>query len=404
MPRILIAWELGSNFGHAGEIAAVARHLTDQAEVVVAAQNVLTIRQIAPDLPIKVMAAPFAPPRRANKDDENAGSYPDALRYCGWDDPVTLTTLIEAWRALFDLVQPDVLATQTAPTALLAARGLDLKVANFGSGYNCPPRAQPMPQHIHWEPRTDVDLSEREAQVLAAANTALRAHNAPEMEQFCDLLRMDAYLLTTVPALDHYAPRDAFEDGDKEYVGPLFVADSGAEIEWRAGKQHRVFAYLRPNTPSFEAGVRALARLDPQSCHVILSAPGITDALVERLAPTAVQAINGPVRLQSLLQECHLVVNHSSHGMMAAALRSGVPQIGLPNHPEQIMVSYALGQAGIGLGLVGKYGPDEVLDAIQKVFQSDKIKETVKRIAAQSYEDHGDDPSATVAKRIMNLI
>ena len=194
LPRILFAWEAGENFGHVSKIAEVARRLTGRAEVLAAVRNPIALRQIAPDLPVTVLPAPAAPPQAPMSGEDAGRSYPDVLRHAGWSSAQTLAPLVESWRNLIALAQPDVLVAQAAPTALLAARGLDLRTAMCGSGFDAPPRAHPMPAFYHWDKDANTPPVEREAQVLAAANQTLDRLGAPQLSHFCDLLQTDAYL------------------------------------------------------------------------------------------------------------------------------------------------------------------------------------------------------------------
>lgn len=403
LPKILFAWELGDNLGHAAQIARVASHLEAQADLTLAVQNVAVMRQMAPDLKSALLQAPFAPQRPIQRPEDAGRSYSDVMRICGWESADRLSALIEAWRSLFRLVQPDVIVSQAAPTALLAARGLGRKTAMFGAGYDCPPRCAPMPAFLHWTPDASDGLAEREAIVVQTANAALARHAAPQLDRFSDVLEVDAYMVTTTATLDHYAPRDQFEPDHDSYVGPISVVDQGETRNWRADVQHRIFAYLRPKSPHFEAAVRALSQLDPKSCHVILAAPGISEELQTRLKATAVDALGTAVRLDALLDDCTLVMSHCSNGTSAAAVQAGVPQIGLPNHPEQVMRARAIGAAGLGLALAGQYGAKEVLHTIKTVLSSDTIREKAKAVAGPHRQDGTMLGDKTVADRIWGL-
>jgi len=309
---------------------------------------------------------------------------------------------VEAWRNLFALARPDVLVVQAAPTALLAARGLGLRTAMIGSGFDAPPRTHPMPAFYHWDETANTPPVEREAEVLGAANRVLSSIGAPELTRFCNLLQTDAYLLATFAEIDHYAPRTAFEPDHPPYLGQLFTLNQGARMTWRTKARRRILAYLRPRTPPFEAAVKALARLD-RTHDVILAAPGASAQLAERLRPTAIRLCNGPVRLDRLLAECDLGVSHASNGIAAAFVMAGAPQLGLPTQAEQIMVAHAVARQKQGLGLVGQFGPDAVHDALNTVLRSAAMRQKAMQTADRLHETLPANPGGVLADAVLTL-
>lgn len=402
LPRILFAWEAGENFGHVSKIAEVAKGLIGRAEVLAAVRNPIALRQIAPDLPVTVLPAPAAPPQAPLAGEDPGRSYPDVLRHIGWSNPETLSPLVEAWRNLFALARPDVLVVQAAPTALLAARGMGLRTAMIGSGFDAPPRAHPMPAFYHWDEGANTPPIEREAEVLRTANRVLGSIRAPELARFCDLLQTDAYLLATFAEIDHYSPRTTFEVDPPPYLGQLFTLNQGAKMTWLPKARRRILAYLRPRTPPFEAAVKALARLN-NTHDVILAAPGSSAQLAERLKPTAIRLCRGPVQLDRLLAECDLGVSHASNGITSAFVMAGAPQLGLPTHAEQIMVAHAVARQKLGLGLVGQFGPDAAHDALTTALGSANMREQARATADRLKRTLPDDPGRALADAVIAL-
>lgn len=402
-PRILFTWEMGDNFGHVSKIAETARALQGQAEMFAAVLNPIAMRQIAPDLPITLLAAPAAPPHGAIAPGDAGRSYPDVLRHMGWTKPAQLAALVEAWRNLFDLVRPDVLVSQASPTALLAARGLGFPVALTGSGFDAPPRAHPMPSFFHWDPKASAPPVEREGAVLATANEVLDRIRAPGLEHFCDLLRTDAYLLASFEEVDHYAPRAAIEPNHPPYLGQLFTGDQGGVLSWRPEAHRRIMGYLRADSHAFEATVRALARLD-RDHDVILAVPGAPAGLHKTLEETPVRLHDGPVRLDRLLPECDLGISHASNGIVGGFMLAGLPQLALPNHAEQIMIAHTIARQKLGLGMVGKFGPNEVSKALDTLLNTAGFRQQAGRTAKRLRQTYIDAPSAAVARGILALV
>ncbi len=392
-PRLLFAWELGAHFGHVSKIAEIARALGGRAELFVAAQDPASFRALAPDLPVTLLPAPFAPVRAPETAEDKAVSYPDVLRHVGWHAAAPLAALAEAWGALFGLVRPDMIVAQAAPTALLAGRAAGLRVATVGSGYDAPPRGEPMPPFFFWLDGQAEKAATREAAVLETANAALRLRGGPEMGAFADLFRAGPFILATFPEIDHYGDRYRFEPGHPPYLGQLVTLDQGAALTWREGAARRIFAYLRPGGAPFDAATEALAAR-PAEEDVILAAPGAPEALKARLAGGPVRLIDGPVRLDGLLETCDLGISHGSNGAAAAFLLAGVPQVALPTQAEQVMIARALGEGGFGLGLAGRYGAREATAAIDRVLGSPIPRERASAVAKRM---SGAQPAAEAA-------
>ena len=383
-PRILIVSEMGTNFGHAAIISALARDIAgsdpEGADIVIAARDVSLVRQLVGDGP-RIIEGPRAPDT-ALPPGEQAVNYPDVLRQNGWGDAPGLTDRIIAWSALLDQVRPDVMVTEAAPTALLAARGTSVRTAIIGTGWSVPPRAAPRPAFLHWEEYAQDQLMQREAAVLAVANAALKATGRAPVSAFHQLLDVDATLLTTLPEIDHYDPRARFEPDHPPFVGLFNVGAFGASLSWSDSATFRVFAYLRPGAPVFDHMIKALAALPP-TADIIVAAPGAPDDLAGQLAPTPVRLVAGPVDHAPLMADCHLGISHASHGMAAAYVAAGIPQIGLANHTEQAMIAHALWRNNLGLSHIGPVDTETCAALIQGARDEPELAEAAARIAAR---------------------
>ena len=391
--KVLFAWEMGRNFGHVTYLAEVARPLAkNKAELFFALQNPASIRPFAEGLDYKVLQAPYfpvRPPRPGGKQRGPSLIYPDDLRPCGYDSPADLAGLILAWRSLYDLVRPDVLVVQHAPTALLAARGYKFKKVTLGAGYDVPPRSTPMPLLRYWEEIDDDVIRNHEALVLDNINEALSIAGLSKLKKFSDILETDATFLTTFEELDHYPARGALGKHKPNYCGPFFSLGSGQIVNWDKGAAKRIFAYIRPDMLHFGACMEALSRL-PADHDVIVAAPGIPDKAKAQLESPHFRIVDGAVKLDKIIRTCDLGISHGSPGIAAAFALNGVPQLLLPGHIEQMMFARAVGRTKSGRGLVGEFGSSEVLKLIGRLLNETAFKEAAKALA-NKYKDY--DPS-----------
>lgn len=405
-PRVLFAWEMGLNFGHISKVAEIARGLGDRAEILFAAKNAAEVRGLLPSTDIPLLPVPL-PHRKPGMPPPQpmAASYADAMRFGGWDMPEALEGMVDAWRGLFSVVKPDVLVTQAAPTALLAARGLPFKTVMFGSGYDAPPRANPMPPFLFWDKsRIDPDaIFAREATVLDNANRVLASLGEAPVERFCDILQTDRYLMATFAGIDHYHPRSAFEASPPPYLGQLMTLDKGTPASWLPRAKARVFAYLRPGTRPFQMTMEALFAVDPD-IDVIAAIPGAPAEVIARAKSTAVRIIPSGVRLAPLLPDCDLGVSHGSNGMAAAFVLHGIPQIAVPTQTEQLMCARAFALQGLGRGFAGAWSPPQLSAAVAEMVADSALQ---SRCAAAKGALSGSSVAKTraaIADQILELV
>ncbi|MEL6325168.1 MAG: hypothetical protein AAFQ84_13150, partial [Pseudomonadota bacterium] len=97
-------------------------------------------------------------------------------------------------------------------------------------------------------------------------------------------------------------------------------------------------------------------------------------------------------------------ISHASNGIAAAFVMAGVPQIGLPNHAEQIMVAQALGRSRLGLGLAGQYGVNEVSKTIETVLSSDTLRSSAEEARKRLTATYPEGPAPALAAALLKLV
>ncbi len=124
MARIAFAWELGGELGHAMADNALAAALRARGHRIAFA-----FRELKPLGYLDDCAAHdvFQAPVSVSEGRGQAipASFADILVGCGYDRAEHVSGLLGAWLSLFDRWKPDLLVSDFAPTALLAARARD---------------------------------------------------------------------------------------------------------------------------------------------------------------------------------------------------------------------------------------------------------------------------------------
>jgi UDP:flavonoid glycosyltransferase YjiC (YdhE family) len=285
-----------------------------------------------------VYQAPLAPTYKAAW---QPGSYADILAVSGWGDSDRLATHLTAWINLLRAIAPDVVVADHSPSALLAARWLGLRTANWGLGFFVPPRTSPLPVYRDWE-HIDVDgVHARENGILACANAAARQIGMPPLANLAQVLAVDHEFLSTWAEFDHYRSRSNTPD----YLGPNFRTDQGCPVDWPAGDGLRVLAYLKPEFPW---GEQLLQALESIAANAIVAIPGADAAATSTRSRPRLRIVAKAVRLDTLLGQADLVICHAGEGTLAPTLLAGKPVLMLPMTAEQFILSQRVAELGVG--------------------------------------------------------
>ena len=338
MARIAFAWELGGEYGHVMSCAGLAGGLDARGHRIAFMFRELRQLAVVPEArAYDVYQAPRSP-----REGEGVGypaGYADIMLGCGFAREEEVAGMLGGWRSLFANWKPDLVVADFAPTALLAARSLNLPRVTYGNGFFVPPRAAPLPP-FRFDTAVDLPaLARSEATVLAHANGALARFGARPLERLADLFECDEDFLCTFPELDHYGTRET-----SGYWGPRVRFDRGTEVPWPHGTGKRIFVYVKTNLPQLDALIDVLAA----SPHrVVAFIPGLDEARRRRLAHKRRIVTDRPVKLERFMRECDLLICHGGE-IATGALMYGVPSLLLPTHYEQYGTARRLEQLGAG--------------------------------------------------------
>ena len=378
--RALLVWELGDNFGHAGLLIRIGEELAAKGvEVYVALQDTLKAAPFLKNQNITLLAAPYGrihtkprpegPPRPVL-------TYADDVALCGYDRADELASLLRAWHGLFDLVQPDILVADAAPTALIAAQGRPFIKVISGLGYGVPPLETPMPPFRYWEQHDPAVLLEREQQTLAIINQAQTLLGRARFAAFQDAIRTDAQFLTTFKEMDHYKNRTS-----GNYIGPFFINDRGLELTWQKDRPaKRIFAYLYPRRKTFAAAFDALRQLKEDT---ILIAPGLPQDVIDRCQSPYLRIVTAPVRTDLLTGDADLFISHGGGSTVVQFLLAGVPQLLIPSHIEQMIFANRMQEQTFGLFATAKMTPDQIRGQITTLLTDPSYRTAVQGFAAR---------------------
>lgn len=335
---ILYAWEFGAALGHIGTFLPIARELREHGTTVHwAVTHPHQAARLLPKAGFDWLQAPTIP------EQQRAGpplNYADILLRFGYADDSDLLGLVVAWRELMRLTGAKVVLADHAPTAILAARTLDIPVMLFGSGFFAPPQVHPTPNMRPWSPVPVEQLLASDRLALHSINAVLQRHGRPPLDYIAQLFHVAEESLLSFPELDHYPAR-----GPARYWGMLPAAVA-ADTTWPAVPGPRVFSYLRPETPHLDAALQALHGL-PGS--ILIYAPGLSPEMMQRYAAPHVAFSPLPVDLNKVARQADAGLTYASPAATVAFLMAGKPVLMVPGHLEQFLFAKRVEEMGAGL-------------------------------------------------------
>lgn len=352
MARFLLAWEFGDGLGHASRFRPLAQSLRQRGhEVDLMLREIVHARSVLGDLGLRVLQAPFWMHQTVGGPNPTI-SLTEILVGNGYLQADHLDGLVQGWLAALDLIRPDVLVADYAPTATLAARIKGIPVATVGGGFYLPPDACPLPPFRTWEPIEPGRIAYWEQRVTQTVNTVLARHGAPAVPRLSAIFRGDKPLLCCWPELDPYQRHDqrhtlpaASSDVDTG-LGPTFLNEGGEAPQWPEGDGPCVFAYVRSTHADL---IQLLQALDQSACRTLCYLPEVAAGRPAPLASPRIRYAGRPVDLAQALPQASLLISHAGEATLAQALLAGVPLLLLPTQAEQFLNAQGVAQLGAGL-------------------------------------------------------
>jgi UDP:flavonoid glycosyltransferase YjiC (YdhE family) len=380
MSKILLAWELGGDYGHLSRLIPVARELAARGhEPVFALRELISGESLLGPHGFKWHQAPVWLGRVTNIPDMQG--YAEMLMHFGFLNPPALMGICRAWRNLVDVLAPDMIVLDHSPTGLLATRGLGLPRMNLGTGFFMPPKTRPMPPFRWWLKANRARLEDSEEKVRQVANEILFRLEAPPLAALRELTECDADLLCCFDETDHYPDR-----AGGEYVGPVFSLGRGGIPGWPQWEGKRVFAYLKPDYPGLE---KVLEALRDSQCAVLAHVPGLARKTIQSYSTQQMAFSEVPVDIEAARTECNVAVGHAGIGTTTAMLLAGKPMLLLPMHTEQTMFAHRVRQMGAAEVLLPA-GINTFARQLKKVLASEEAASAARKFAERhaGYNQH----------------
>lgn len=371
MSRILLAWELGGNFGHVAMLRSLALALRDLGHETLFAVRELGAAEVFLDGLGAVFQAP-RPPESSPRRVKVQVSYASLLHNTGFDDVAALTGRLRAWRQLMQTLRVDAVMANHAPVALIAAQTLDLPRGQIGTGFCIPPAQAPFPSFqpdLRFDPKI---LSNNEQQVLTELNVVLAKLGIAPFVNLQQIFADSEASILGYPELDPYdMPRS------ERFCGRPDLSH-GAPPQWPAAAGPRLFGYLRP-FPHLQPLLKAL---HASRLTALLYVAGVAAETLRPFQRPGLQFSPGPVHLRMAAEQCDAMLHYAPDGTTNEMLLAGKPGLLLPTDLEKGLVARSAQRQG---AVIVDAGKDEAALALQlqRLVEDERLRKAAEALAAR---------------------
>lgn len=360
---LLFAWELGEGLGHLPALKAIALAAkAEGATPVFALRDAVLTREALADVGARILPAPFWP--TPTLPPAASGTYADILVANGFSSAANLRALIGAWEQIIDLVKPDLMVCEHAPSAALSAFGR-IPVAFVGNGFVVPPADGaefPPYERGRGEPQ-------RQRPVLTIIQEALSDLGRAQPKTICEPFRGAFRGIYTFPALDTYRHvRRETVLGPIESLPPLLPLPP----------KRKLFAYSAADYALASEVAQALMDLGAEASAYFRGSLGARAAVIKTRGVTIFD--NAPA-LADVFANASAVFSHGGTGFTYAAFAAGRPHLVNPRHFEAHATARALEELGAGICLY-PFEAKKFRDAVARANDDVALREGAQKAGA----------------------
>lgn len=336
MTTALLVWELGDGLGHVTRLIKIAERLTQKnVRCLFVVRNIELAGKYVRDRGFEVIQSPIATidPIRG-PDGTQPATMTDILGSIGFAKPERLAVLVSAWETLLDLIAPDVVISDYAPTANLALFGGPVPNLVIGDGFTLqPPEMDRFPPFRRARPAFD------DAEVLKVVARVQADRGRQSLDHLPQLFGGSAHEVVTLPELD------PFRDQRRHLgIGPISATPDPVESE----PSQDYFAYLSAGyrfTAKILNGLIASGR--PGSVYLRDSSAEARD----RLRGLGLNIHEDAQDMPEMAESSAVIIHHGGVGTAETVLALGRPQLVVPRHAEQWLNASSLGRLGVALAV-----------------------------------------------------
>lgn len=366
-PTVLLIWELGDGLGHISRLLPIAKGLeAGGVRCVFAVRNVESCHRVLGPAGFPMLQVPMTVPVTDYTGGSAIGSFGDIMETIGYRRADRLAAMVAAWDATYDIVRPDLIVADYAPTAMLAAQGR-IPVVAIGDWFTLPPSGMET-----FAPLRQGGARIPEAEMLAAIRQVQAARGAVEVDRMPAILECARPFVITLPELDRYRDDRAYPASGPLSPLPAPVHGVTPTVDY--------FAYLSLGYPHTEKVLEAFV------------GSGFTGSIYLRDGSNARRAAwrdkglvvhDTPQDMVEMARQAAVIVHHGGIGTTETVLALGRPQLFVPRHLEQTVNGGMVGERGLAVSLYsgGRFRPEHVVQALGHARSNVEIADRCRRLA-----------------------
>ena len=310
---------MGEGFGHVSRLLVLAENLRKQGyECIFLVSDLPRAGAKAQQSGFDVLAAPdvgLSPLRRG----EQTASLADILMRRGYSNYAKLKNSLSAWKSILNLINPDLVVLDYAPTARLAA-GLQFKTIVIGTGFTIPASVKgQIAKFRKGKPMVS------EVKILDTIAKVQKTDGGWTPSKLIELFRGDKVFLTILPELDCFSIHRK-----EELKNPLVFPNNPA-----MGKPvDDIFCYLTDQSPKISNLIRELQGFGLKGGAYLRD---IDPIKAKSLTTKNFRVYSEAQDVTKISGYTKFIIHHGGIGLSQFALGLGRPQIILPNHMDQHM-------------------------------------------------------------------
>lgn len=398
MATIALIWELGGGFGHVKHLLPLYNALQHSpmhcAKLIVKSPHKFGI--FADIDPQDIILAP-----RFNPDKRNQSTlhFADILGNVGFAEYYDLQAKVNAWILHFTALKVALVVCDHSPSALLAARILNIPVVTLGGAFFVPPNIPECPWLLPeaiLEEQAKTIARKREQQILKNINKVLSSYKQANFSHIGELFSQASHFFVEIPQMDHYFQ---LRTDNHQYIGSLNsgttittedTAELLSQLEQFCNSTHKTFfVYLKSHTPYCKSFLQAVAKLNEYRWVIFL------DDSKKRMALPEWQHCwfsRSPLPIQKLSPQLNGIFCHAGRGTILDALSHNIGLCLMPEQLEQQVMTQNLCKAKLAIHLPTQFSSNTLQEAINVMEQHQLMAQNRQVVAKQISELQSSEP------------
>lgn len=395
MAHILFTWEMGEGSGHIAPYLTLIKELEGRGHRITFSCKFLSRAfRLFEGTNVCYIQSPHvsSPP---SDQIWPVDSFAKILNNSGYSNPQQLAGMIRAWRNLFELVKPDLIIADYAPTAILASRELGIPRLQIATGFYQIPRQGRVPSFMELQGHPAIDSKQDDFQkkILGHINTALHLNGMQALVQLTHMQDAEQKLFRTFQEFDHYGNREPVQ-----YIGAM-LSKQGQAPEWPIGNGPKVFAYLKP----FPSIGQLFMQLNQLKFPTLVYPDGIDQKIIREFSSNTLKFVDKPLDMRQIGESASFAIHNGNHGTVCELMLAGIPSMVLSLHAEQSIMGRRLQFLSAGLNYFEKTA-EQFHQGLKSLSQDARFKLGAQAFADKYRDFNPSQPTQTILTTIDSML